>query len=541
MKCYFFASVIRALLLCISYEYFYRSAFVPRFWILGLFLIITFFVTFLLRKKKCLEISKKQSFFICAHISILVMVFAFVKWGLKVFPLADVDQVLMTLQMPMEGFTSFFVLDFFKCTIPLMLVFTLVIYHPFLRFLSCFKRKRIAIIYSVAFVVIACCSVFCYNIPMQATRQYLSFFINPDTSVLNSDFFEKNYVRVDNSLISADTTTKNLILVYLESVENTFYPYMPELEKLANANKSFYKNPETEGGICINGAKNTIASLITSTTGIPFLIQGNVFTEKIGETNAIFPEEKSLYNILHDFGYTNIYIKGASSKFAGAQAFLRNHGIDNIYDADNINLTKDISITHRKNSFSPGFTDRTIFSVAKEILDTISNKPFSLTITTLDTHFPNGFYDEQCEIKPEKRTDEEILKAVLRCSSKSIDAFIRWLKEQSYFKNTEIILVGDHLFMGKMLVEDKSMEHRKFVSIIINPQKEVPNFYRNFTAMDMFPTMLESMGFTLRSNRLGFGQSLYQEEKTLVEKYGEDSLNNYIKSMTKSREYLNLF
>jgi phosphoglycerol transferase len=45
---------------------------------------------------------------------------------------------------------------------------------------------------------------------------------------------------------------------------------------------------------------------------------------------------------------------------------------------------------------------------------------------------------------------------------------------------------------------------------------------REFTAMDMFPTTLAALGFTIEGDRLGLGTNLFSDRPTLCEEMGYD-------------------
>lgn len=48
---------------------------------------------------------------------------------------------------------------------------------------------------------------------------------------------------------------------------------------------------------------------------------------------------------------------------------------------------------------------------------------------------------------------------------------------------------------------------------------------REFTTMDLFPTILSGMGYTLSKKGLALGRDLFSDEKTVLEKEGEKALN----------------
>ena len=54
-------------------------------------------------------------------------------------------------------------------------------------------------------------------------------------------------------------------------------------------------------------------------------------------------------------------------------------------------------------------------------------------------------------------------------------------------------------------------------------------YHRKFSTMDMFPTILDSIGIKIEGNRLGLGTNLFSEEKTLAELYGYDYLFQELK------------
>ena len=79
--------------------------------------------------------------------------------------------------------------------------------------------------------------------------------------------------------------------------------------------------------------------------------------------------------------------------------------------------------------------DTQVFNYAKETLKDLSNqnKPFVLTLMTLDTHYGTyRFADDVCERKYGQHNNIE---NVVSCSDKQINSFIEWLKLQDYYKD----------------------------------------------------------------------------------------------------------
>ena len=59
--------------------------------------------------------------------------------------------------------------------------------------------------------------------------------------------------------------------------------------------------------------------------------------------------------------------------------------------------------------------------------------------------------------------------------------------------------------------------------------------YSEFSDMDMYPTTLAAMGFNIEGNKLALGTNLFSELPTIIEKYGQDYINEEVQ---KSSEYL---
>lgn len=62
---------------------------------------------------------------------------------------------------------------------------------------------------------------------------------------------------------------------------------------------------------------------------------------------------------------------------------------------------------------------------------------------------------------------------------------------------------------------------------------------RMSTGMDVFPTVLSAMGYSIEGEHLGLGVNLFSGEETLVEKLGIDALNAEL--MKSSQFYMEKF
>lgn len=463
-----------------------------------------------------------MKFFFKVFAFLVVFYLMLIAWGLDTFPLADAETVVFTMQMPIDGFVSFFVKDaLFKVLIPSLLIF-FVLYGTWLWVIKTVKAKKTFL--TILFLCFLGGSAYLYEeIPI---RDYINV-LNRDvqqpshSALMKSDFFR---LSVDSVFRDSSKVKRNLILIIAESMENGFDGYVPELLDLSKKNLNFSPDGKFGGGIDVVGSSSTTSSTVSKISGFPLLASNY---------SKLFPKIPTIYDVLREHGYVNYFIQGTSGKFGFGGKFLVDHGVD--YYEDDENLEKKGIVKYKDR-----ITDKNLFDYAKKIIKQNEKEPFSLTIATIETHFPYGFYDENCREKPKNSSDEAVLKATLRCSSRQISEFVSFVMNEKIANRTEIVILGDHLFKGKLVVQDYTGE-RSWLSIFINSSVNSDVcLKRRFASIDMAPTILESLGFVLPQHKMAFGTSLFSNSKTLLEKIGLDSLNHDFARLTTSFEYNDL-
>ena len=452
----------------------------------------------------------------------LLVISISIPWILKIFPMEDAETVVFTLQMPLDGFVSYFLKMALTDVLLPSVVFSVALYSVYRITKKSFFVKNLILIVLVV-VSISCISFLIVEIPI---HDYISI-LNRDERMakpFHSSFMRQNFYLLNVDSIEFNKNKRNLILIIAESMENGFDENIPELMNLAKTNTSFQPHDYVGGGVDIVGAKNTTSATVSKITGFPLLTH---------HYSAIFPKIPTIYDVLHNYGYTNVFMQGTSGSFGFGGRFLESHGIDLFMDDKKI---------ERKGipKYNDRITDKELFGYAKLLLNDLQDTSFSLTIATIETHFPHGFYDENCIEKPIDDTDESIFRATLRCSSREINEFVEFVKRQPYADNTEIVIVGDHLFKGNLVVK-KFAGERNWLTIFINPVSSASlNSHRYFASIDIAPTILESLGMKLPNNKMAFGTSLWSSKRTLLETVGYDSLKHAFENLSNSWEYNDL-
>lgn len=355
-----------------------------------------------------------------------------------------------------------------------------------------------------------------------------------------STLIQEEYVDPREVDISFTNGKRNLIYVFLESMESSYtsydnggtqkYDLIPELTKLSAENISFSHTEKIGGAMAVPGTTWTMGAMVSHTSGLPLKlsIDGNSY----GKYTSFLPGAYTLGDILKENGYNQKLMIGSNASFGGRDNYFTTHGDYEIYD---VNTAIQEGKMTEEDKVWWGFEDKNLYDWAKaEILELANqDNPFNFTLLTVDTHFEDGYLSYGCENKYDDQYSN-----VIACGSKMVYEFVEWIKEQDFYENTTIILVGDHLTMDSNFFATLSPTYtRTIYNVFINSSVIAENTNnRVFTTLDMFPSTLASMGVIVSSDRLGVGTNLFSDTETLAEKYGIDVFHS---ELSKKSEFYN--
>ena len=351
----------------------------------------------------------------------------------------------------------------------------------------------------------------------------------------STNIYEKYYVDTNKVDVKLPKNKRNLIIIYLESMEASLFSkenggafdksIIPELEDIALNNLSFSNTDLLGGSYTLTSTSFTISSITASTTGTPVNIK---LFDGYSKDKPFMNNIKSLGNILSDNGYNLELIQGSDKEFGALDLYALSNGNYKIFDN---NTAKEKGLINEDYFEWWGIEDKKVLEFSKEELKelTSDNKPFMLMLFTMDTHFKDGYQDTTCE-----KTYDEPLANSYACSSKMVSEYLNWLKEQDFYKNTTIVLMGDHQVMQDNFYKDHKDYERVIYNAFINSVNSGNNKNRKFSQYDMYPTILSSIGASIPGNRLGFGVNLFSNEKTLIEQLGKETFDS---ELLKSSEY----
>lgn len=474
-----------------------------------------------------------------------VSVYAASKWIGATFGIGF-EELLFTLAAPLKGADTSLVWDCVKASLPeLKLIAAYTLLGAALLFLGnrgkllltvrfCSRLRR----WDLMKLFRRCMALFCafsigYSLWFANTQLQITSFIKMRLSP--TTLYEDYYI--DPSGVDITGGRKNLIYIYMESMETAYASqaaggrqpennYIPNLTALARENLSFSNSERLGGFHPASRTGATIFALFASTTGAPFHFPVGNGMDKY---QTFAPGITSLGDILEEKGYQNEFLCGSDAGFAGRREYFTQHGSYKIFDLYTARETGYVPSGYHNGWW--GFEDTYLYEIAKDELLSLakSGKPFNLTMLTVDTHHVGGYICPLCESGYNPDDSPSVTAAAVSCADRQAADFIAWCREQDFYKDTVIVVTGDHPRMDTNLVENISYYDRTVYNCFLNCGLPARTENREFTAMDLFPTVLAAMGFQIEGDRLGLGTNLFSDKPTLCEELGYDALNAEIR------------
>lgn len=472
-------------------------------------------------------------------------------WIKGTFGLVTFDEILFHLTVPLDGTNSSYIFDFiFTALLPSIFISLIVIfivcynYKYSLDFIINFRGKDLTLkLFPFTKIIkILGCTIFClysiiFTIKELDIKSYIDDIKHPST------FIEEVYVEPSTANITFPDKKRNLIYIYLESMESSYASVddggivyvntIPNLTKLAKENISFSNTDKLGGALNMTGTNWTMGAMVAHSSGLPLKI--SIGQNSYGKYKKFLPGVTTIGDILEENGYNQTLLIGSRAIFGGREKFYTQHGNYNIWDWDS---SVEDGLYKEEDYEWWGFEDSELYEYAKDELTRLSSsdKPFNLTMLTVDTHFEDGWISEGCMLP---YADQYM--NVISCADTMLMKFLDWLKTQPYYKDTTIVIAGDHLTMDMNFFDDYDPNYiRTSYNVFINSSVNTKNIKnRTFATVDLFPTTLASLGANFDGDRLALGTNLFSDSKTIFEEYGYDYVNEELKS--KSTFYTNKF
>ncbi len=474
--------------------------------------LLGYFVVMLLPDQKSSLRARKAILIIWGIVLIVSVPFAVIQ---SLFGKNEVEPILVFLRdNQMDDMVSIG-LDGFKEPIQLWLILTTTIILSSLLLLKQ-KKHFEKILLVLSFILLA----------VSPLVQYIGNIIIPNAEQQAFNINERVHAP---EILEKPDIQKNLVIIYLESVERS-YGQIPEFT-------SFYKPiqnladqaVELTNIIETTGTNYTIAGIIATQCGIPLLSNGlktvafQNNTEK--SMTGFLPKVHCLGDQLKEDGYTLSYMNGASLDRFSKRGFLREHGYTRLLDKADIPYEQKVN---RENVW--GLNDALLFELAREEFDTLASakKPFVQSMLTISTHGPDAFLDNDCS--PAPNMTSQIPRAI-QCTGQLISKFVDHIQKSDVGKDTIIVLLSDHLSFFNTTRDqiNKIGKNRRNLFLILdnNAQEKID---RHIASFDLYPTLMETLGYKLKDGRANLGFSIYSPLQNLTEEMGVKKINRIFKN-----------
>ncbi|MDY4808862.1 MAG: sulfatase-like hydrolase/transferase [Bulleidia sp.] len=492
--------------------------------------------------RKNARIAKKKNYGVWTSLLALVVsvtgiFLAFtVKWLFDTWPKLQMDELVYQLSVSFQGTGGGMVQKFISSALlPTVLCLIMVI---ILLCLLAHAGKHVRDIGKSVLTALGAVAI-AISGTMFCTRMDVMAYLNNQMN--GSEFIEKNYVDPSEVELVFPEEKRNLIMIFLESMETTYASIsdggafengvIPELTRLSQENENFSGDRKTlNGGVSMPGTTWTMGGLFAATSGLP--LQIDISGNNMDTQTAFFPSITTLGDILNEAGYTSVFECGSDGVFGGRQLYFSTHGNYEIHD---INYYKSIGLLDEDYYVWWGYEDQKLISYAKEELTQLAgqDQPFNYTMLTADTHFENGY---PCSICVDEYGDQYA--NVMACSSRQISELVSWIQEQDWYENTTIVITGDHPTMDSDFCNgvDDDYQRRVYTAYInAAPAENNSKGMRSFTTFDTFPTVLSALGVRIDGNRLGLGTDLFSGVSTLLER---SDVLSFSTELSKSSDFM---
>lgn len=338
------------------------------------------------------------------------------------------------------------------------------------------------------------------------TMIYINAFTFFQEQAVIGDFYAEGAYVDPKGVKVGGTGRKNLLIIYCESIEETFGDAELMGEDLLQPLRPYIDTPELHVEQ-MPGADFTIGGIVSSQCGIPLksvsILSGNLTGWAL---DRFMPGALCLGDYLKADGYHNVYFNGSSGVFSGLNKFFLSHGYQEFMGKEDW-LEKGLVKPDDLNMWAVYDKDIIDFSIRR--LDELmaEGRKFSFALSTMDTHEP-GFLSKDCEEAGMARN----WPGYVKCSMSQVGRLLRHVRDRGWEKDFVILVMGDHLArMPKLGDVELKRAEKRFVLCSLEGGELKPMRGR-ITHFDLFPSLLSALGFTVEGGRLGFGYDVFSRE-----------------------------
>lgn len=301
---------------------------------------------------------------------------------------------------------------------------------------------------------------------------------NANASDLNNilNFTKQNYAAPSSSYFGIEKN-HNVIVIHLESFQQFLINLKVNGKEVTPFLNSLYKNKHTISfsnfyhQVGLGRTSDAENMLETGTYGIS---DGSLFTS-LGSENTF----QAAPQILRQDGYTSAVFHGNVGTFWNRNDVYKNMGYNYFFD-------KNYYSTQPKDASGYGLKDKLFFAESIKYLEQMQ-QPFYTKFITVTNHIPFNLdkEDQDPNFKTTNTTDQTINNYFVTAHylDEAIHEFFNYLKSSGLYKNTMVVIYGDHYGL--------SNSENETLAPIIGESSDTWNTYNN-VQMQRVPFMIHA-------------------------------------------------
>lgn len=338
------------------------------------------------------------------------------------------------------------------------------------------------------------------------------------------------------NILTTPSIKKNVVFVYLESLERTYRTIPQTAGSFSTFAELEDQGLSFDNVAQIYGTHFTAAGMLATQCGVPLVQRGILSAHRLQpdeEFKNFMGHITCLGDILTEDGYVGSYINGSDLAIFNKGSLFKSHSYQRVFGVNKLKGTRQELY---ENSW--GLSDASVFDYAHEELEYLVelDRPFLMSLLTIATHGPDAELDKFCEYPAGA---ESRIPAAIKCTGVHVLELLRKIEQLGIADETIVIILSDHLALKNTLdhlLGAHEEERRNLITIIGSRLHGVSS--KLGSMIDIYPTVLEVMGYELEGGRANLGVSLISNQTTLSERFGVLKLSSAIKQNQPLQEFL---
>ena len=298
---------------------------------------------------------------------LLVFIESVSDWADNYFGDVNFSEILFQLRSPLAATESSVMNAFLLKSLLPSIIISLIVFFLFsllFKYIKDDNKKILKIVVVISIIIISIFDV------VHALNKF-DFFKYVSLQTTKSSYIENNYVDPKSVSIKFPEKKKNLIYIYVESYESSFFSkelggvkednLLEPITQLTKNNINFSNSDKFGGARDVSETNWTTAAMIAQSTGLPLKLRL--------DNSDMLEEYTSIGDILHDNGYYNEFIMGSDASFGYRDLLLEGEAYDKILDYNEMIDMEYIPADYKE---WWGVEDKKVFEIAKSELDKLS-------------------------------------------------------------------------------------------------------------------------------------------------------------------------